>query len=111
MAAALRPVGPYPVLALYPGQQGAAKTTLARIVRLLIDPQSEPPVAEPRSTRDLMTAAVSGWLVAYDNISVIPRSLSDGLCLLATGGSPWRATLRPPAAEMQRHPRPAARSC
>ena len=35
----------------------------------------------------LMTAAVSGWLVAYDNIGVIPRSLSDGLCLLATGGA------------------------
>ena len=86
MAAALRPVGPYPILALY-GQQGSAKSTLARVVRLLIDPQAAPLLAEPRNTRDLMVTAVNGWLLAYDNIGAIPRWLSDGLCLLATGGA------------------------
>jgi hypothetical protein len=86
MAAALRPVGPYPILALY-GQQGSAKSTLARIVRRLIDPQAAPLLAEPRNIRELMASAVNGWLLAYDNIGVIPHSLSDGLCLLATGGA------------------------
>ena len=86
MAAALRPVGPYPILALY-GQQGSAKSTLARIVRRLIDPQAAPLLAEPRNTRELMVSAVNGWLLAYDNIGVIPDWLSDGLCLLATGGA------------------------
>ena len=84
MAAALRPAGPYPILALY-GEQGSAKSTLAKIVRLLIDPQSAPLLWEPRSTRDMMVTAVNGWLLAYDKIGVIPPWLSDGLCLLATG--------------------------
>ena len=77
MAAALRPVGPYPILALY-GEQGSAKSTLARVVRLSIDPQAAPLLTEPRSTRDLMVTAVNGWLLAYDNIGVIPAWLSDG---------------------------------
>jgi hypothetical protein len=86
MAAALRPLGPYPVLALY-GQPGAAKTTLARLVRRLIDPQAAPLLAEPRNTRDLLTSATSGWLLALDNVRVIPPWMSDTLCMLATGGA------------------------
>src|ERR1017187_3869358 len=39
MAAALLPEGPYPILVTH-GEQGSAKSTLARIVRLLIDPQA-----------------------------------------------------------------------
>jgi hypothetical protein len=85
IAAALRPVGPFPILTLY-GEQGSAKSTLAKVVRLLIDPQSAPLLAEPRSTLDLMVTAVNGWLLAYDNISVIPLWLSDSLCRLAVGG-------------------------
>ena len=109
MAAALRPVGPYPILAIH-GNQGAAKSTLAGIVRQLIDPRAKRVRGEPPNTRELMSAAVNGWLLAYDNIGVIPRSLSDGLCLLATGGA-WRATFRPPAASAASSPTPSARSC
>jgi hypothetical protein len=86
LAAALRPVGPYPILTLY-GEQGSAKSTLARIVRLLVDPQDAPLLIEPRSTRDMMITALNGWLLSYDNISIIRRWLSDGLCMLATGGA------------------------
>ena len=92
MAAALRPVGPYPILALY-GEQGSAKSTLARVVRRLIDPQAAPLLVEPRSTRDLKDTAVNGWLLAYDKIGVIPASLSHGLCMLSTGGAFARRTL------------------
>jgi hypothetical protein len=85
MAAALLPDGPYPILAIH-GEQGSAKTTLARVIRKLIDPQESPVLAVPRSTRDLVVTAFSGWLLVYDNISVVPTWLSDGLCRLATGG-------------------------
>jgi hypothetical protein len=85
MAAALRPVGPYPILVIY-GEQGSAKSTLARIIRSMIDPQDAALLSEPGSTRDLMVTAVNGWLLAYDNIGVIRPWLSDGLCRLATGG-------------------------
>jgi hypothetical protein len=85
LTAALRPVGPYPILSLH-GEQGSAKSTLARILRLLIDPQSCPLLAEPASTRDLMVTAINGWLLAYDNITAIPAWLSDSLCRLVFGG-------------------------
>ena len=39
--AALRDRGPYPVLALF-GEHGTAKSTLAKILRALIDPNSAP---------------------------------------------------------------------
>jgi hypothetical protein len=86
MAAALRPFGPYPILTLH-GEQSAAKSTLARVVRLLIDPQDAPLLAIPRTIRDLMVTAHNGWLLAYDNISVITDPVSDGLCMVSTGGA------------------------
>ncbi len=86
MAAALRPVGPYPILALY-GEQAAAKSTLAQVVRLVIDPQDAPLLAIPRGVRQLMVTGHNGWLLAYDNISVIADAVSDGLCMVSTGGA------------------------
>jgi len=85
LTAALRPVGPYPILVLN-GEQGSAKSILINVVRLLIDPQARPLVALPKGTRDVMVTALNGWLLAYDNISAIPVWLSDVLCSLATEG-------------------------
>jgi len=85
LAAALVPEGPYTVLVVH-GETGSAKSTLATVAQLLIDPQASSVLAKPNSTRDLMVTAASGWLIVYDNISVIPTWLSDGLCRLATGG-------------------------
>jgi hypothetical protein len=85
LTAALRPVGPYPVLVLN-GEQSAGKSTLAKILRMLIDPQTCPSLALPNSTRDLMATAVNGWLLVYENITTIPGWLSDCVCQLAFGG-------------------------
>lgn len=85
LVAALRPVGPYPVLKLL-GEQGSAKTTTARVLRALVDPNAAPVRAEPRDTRDLMIAANNGWVLCLDNLSTIKSDLSDALCRMATGG-------------------------
>ena len=85
LTAALRPVGPHPILVLY-GEQGSAKTTLAKVLRLLIDPQDCPIFSEPKSTRDLMVTAINGWLLSYDNLSILPPWLSDSFCRLVSGG-------------------------
>jgi hypothetical protein len=85
LLAAYRTRGPYPVLVLH-GEQGSAKSTTARILRELIDPNAAPLRAEPREVRDLMIAATNGWTVALDNLSHLPPWLSDALCRLATGG-------------------------
>jgi len=86
LLAALRPPGqPYPVLALH-GEQGSAKSTSARLLRDLIDPNSSPLRAAPRETRDLMIAANAGWVLSFDNLSYLQPWLSDALCRIATGG-------------------------
>ena len=84
LTSALRPAGPFPILALC-GEQGSGKSTLAKLVRLLVDPQACALLAQPRNSRELVSSAVSGWLLAYDNLSVIPDWLSDSLCRLADG--------------------------
>lgn len=85
LVAALRPRGPYPILILQ-GEQGSAKSTTARLLRKLIDPVSAPLRSLPREERDLLIAANNSRVVAYDNLSGIPHTLSDALCRLATGG-------------------------
>jgi len=85
LTAALRPAGPYPVLILS-GDQGLAKSTMARVFRRLIDPSSAPLRALPASLRDFMVEANNTWVLAYDNISALPAALSDGFCRIATGG-------------------------
>jgi hypothetical protein len=85
MLAGLRPQGPYPVLNLY-AEQGAGKTTLARKVRALLDPNTAPMRSEPKEPRDLMIAANNGWVIALDNLSHLSPWMSDALCRLSTGG-------------------------
>lgn len=82
---ALRPMGPYPVLALF-GEQGSAKSTATRVLRELVDPNAAPLRSEPREPRDLMIAAEHAWVIALDNLSRLPTWLSDALCRLSTGG-------------------------
>ena len=82
---ALRPKGPYPILAVS-GEQGSAKSTLCRLVRAVVDPNVAPLRTVPREVRDLMIAASHSWVLAYDNLSDIPPWLSDALCRMATGG-------------------------
>lgn len=85
LIAAMRPRGPYAILNVQ-GEQGTAKTTLSRILRMLVDPNRAPVRSEPREPRDLMIAASNSRVVAFDNLSSIPVWLSDALCRLATGG-------------------------
>lgn len=85
LVAYFRPNRPFPILALH-GEQGSAKSTTARVLRTLIDPNKAALRSEPRDERDLMIAATNGWVVALDNLSRIPPTLSDALCRLTTGG-------------------------
>ncbi len=86
LLATLRPRGPYPVLALS-GEQGSAKTVLSKLLKALIDPNVAPVRSLVREERDLMIAANHGHLLAFDNLSDLPVSLSDAFCRLATGAS------------------------
>ena len=54
--AALRPRGPYPILCLH-GTQGSGKSTTARRLRSLIDPNAAPLRGLPRSADDIIQMA------------------------------------------------------
>jgi hypothetical protein len=85
LLAALRPHGPYPILALI-GEHGTAKTTFIRLLRSLVDPSTVPSSALPFGGRDLFIAAYNAHLQAFENVSKLSNSMSDYLCRLATGG-------------------------
>ena len=82
---ALRERGPYAALVIM-AEQGAAKTTMAKVLRRLCDPNVSDVRRPPRDTDDLMIAATNGHIVAFDNLSRLPEALSDNLSMLATGG-------------------------
>ena len=84
-AAAIRPVGPYPVLVVT-GEQGSAKTTLCEIARMMTDPHASLTRSAPRDIRDLFVAAVNNRVLAFNNVSEIPQSISDAICCLVEGG-------------------------
>jgi hypothetical protein len=92
LLAALRPSGPYPILALI-GEQGTAKTTFVRLLRSLIDPSTVPSSALPFSGRDLFIAAHNAHVQAFENLSKLSNPMSDYLCRLATGGGVRTRTL------------------
>jgi hypothetical protein len=81
----LRPTGPFAHLELL-GEQGSAKSTTARIIRSLVDPNFSPLRAEPTSERDLAIAGSNVWMPVWDNMSHMQTWMSDALCRLSTGG-------------------------
>jgi hypothetical protein len=85
LVAAFRPKGPYCVLVLF-GEQGSAKSTTARVLRTMIDPNVAALRSEPKEERDLVIAATNGWVLALDNLSGLQPWLSDALCRISTGG-------------------------
>jgi hypothetical protein len=68
------------------GEQGASKSTLAKMLRRLVDPCSVPLRSAPSNEQDLVIAANNGLVVAFDNLSEIRPWLSDAFCRLSTGG-------------------------
>jgi len=79
------PDGPYPVLNLG-GEQGSAKTTLARMLKSLVDPSMVNVRTVPKDEHDLIITATNSWVVAIDNINGLAPWLSDAICRLSTGG-------------------------
>jgi hypothetical protein len=92
LVAAYRPRGPFPILKLL-AEQGSGKTTFARVLRMLIDPNHAAVRSAPRSEQDLMIAANNAWVMSFDNLSCVRTDLSDALCRLSTGGGWGTRTL------------------
>ena len=93
LVAVLFETGPYPILILN-GEQGSAKSTLARLLRMLIDPNKATNRAAPREERDLLISAYNTWVLSLDNMSNLPNWLSDALCRVSSGGGYATRALR-----------------
>ena len=85
LISAFHPAGPYPILVLT-GEQGAAKSTIARMLQSLLDPSAVPSRELPRNMHDLMIAAKNSWILSFDNLADLSPRMSDAFCRLATGG-------------------------
>jgi hypothetical protein len=94
LLAALRPRGPYPLLAVS-GEQGSAKTVLSKLLKALIDPNAAPVRSLSREERELMIAANNSYLLAFDNLSGLPPG-SPTLCAGSqpAAASPYGGSLR-----------------
>jgi hypothetical protein len=84
LCAALRPVGPYPILVLR-GPAASGKTTLARALRALIDPSAAPVRRLPAREQDLLQLAVQNWVLAFDYVHRAPIQICEALCAIASG--------------------------
>ena len=84
LIAALSPTGPYPILVLQ-GPSSSAKSAVARMLRAIIDPGPAPFCPLPSSARDLQSLASHNWIVALDNVDLLPTATLRKLIRLSTG--------------------------
>jgi hypothetical protein len=85
LLASCNPRGPFPILVLN-AEQGCGKSTATSILGRLLDPSIGDRLSIFKSDDDLIAAAASRWMLAYDNLRGISHAQSDSLCRLATGG-------------------------
>ena len=85
LLAAIRPIGPYPILPVN-GEQGSCKTTTCCRLRSVVDPNSVPLRDVPKNEQTLMIWAKNSHVIALDNLSSLSKDLSNAMCRLATGG-------------------------
>lgn len=83
--AALSGRGPFPVLS-FSGEQGTAKSTMSKLVRLITDPNTALSRTPPKDEGAIKVAAFNSYVIAFDNLSWVPGWMSDALCRLSTGG-------------------------
>jgi hypothetical protein len=92
LVAALIPDIPHPVL-LLKGEQGTAKSWLARMLAALMDPSSAQLRTAPRNVEDWAVAAAASWITPLDNVSDLEPWLQDAICRAVTGDGLLRRLL------------------
>jgi len=75
---------PHPIPVVH-GPQGAAKTTLLRKARRIIDPSITETLTLPTDKNELVQQLDHHWAPYYDNLTSLPEWLSDCLCRAVTG--------------------------
>ena len=68
------------------GAQGASKSTLSKLARLIVDPSLIEVASFPHSQKELVQALAHHYFLFFDNVSYISEDQSDTLCKAITGG-------------------------
>jgi hypothetical protein len=85
-------VGPFAVL-LITGESGSTKTTLAGMIIALFDPRVHLLLTEPSSKREVFIHSANRSILGYNNMSSLPKSISDALCTVGEGGTDSQRSL------------------
>ena len=75
--------GALPIL-IFQGPAGCGKTTVSRMLREIIDPNSADLLSKPK-TEDMRVIGVRNHVLAFDNLSGIHSNYSDTPCKISTG--------------------------
>jgi hypothetical protein len=86
LVTALRTNIPYPIL-IFSGQQNCGKSTSAKVLCELIDPNVAELLGKPKNEEGLFITANNRLIVPLDNLSYVDEDLSDILCKISTGSS------------------------
>jgi hypothetical protein len=84
LVSSLIPGFPHPVVIPH-GEAGAAKSTLLRVMRRLIDPSLLELLTLPKDRGELVQQLSHHWTAYYDNLSRLSKEQSDALCRAVTG--------------------------
>jgi hypothetical protein len=76
----------HPVIYLH-GEEGTAKSTMARRLRSLVDPSIAELKRKPGRDEDWEVIVAGQSVVVLDNLSTLPEWLSDAICTAVTGTS------------------------
>jgi hypothetical protein len=84
LLACLRDRGPYPILNVT-GEQGTAKSSLIKVARALVDPNTALYTRPRRSEHELFITARNSRVLAFDNLSSLSDWMSDAFASITTG--------------------------
>ena len=75
---------PHPIIILY-GEKGAAKSTIAELLKMLVDPSVLPTLTISNDMRSMLINFLEHYFIPFDNVSKLSQEISDTLCRVVTG--------------------------
>lgn len=70
---------------IFHGEKGAAKSTVCKLLKAVIDPSELEVLALPKNSDALIVNFSKHWFLPFDNVSSITQDMSDTLCRAVTG--------------------------
>lgn len=86
------PSFPHPLLIIH-GQKGAAKSSLFRMLKEIIDPWSIPSLPPTKDAKEFIQMVSHHWFAPFDNLSSLSDQLSDDMARVITGAGGSKRTL------------------